>query len=194
MEQILERVKRILLNPKEAWEEIRVEETTTAQLIRSYLVYLAAVPAISSFIGGALVGYPIVGRRPIGEALLDAVFIYLLTLIAVWVVAQVINWLAPNFGGTKGEVSAMKLAVYSSTPYLAAGIFLLIPSLSVLHLLASLYGIYLIYLGLPVLMESPKERTGAYTVAAVLAVIGVWVLALIVRSIFGLAGAATRPW
>jgi len=194
MEQILERIKFILLNPKEAWEAIRAEETTSTQIVREYLIYLAAVPAVSRFIGSAVVGYPLVGREPVGRSLIDMVVIYLLTLAGVWVVAQVVNWLATNFSGTKSDLNATKLAVYASTPLLVGGIFLLVPSLSVLQLLASLYGIYLVYLGLPVLMECPKERAAAYTVATTLAVIGVWVLALVVRSVLGLGGATTRPW
>ncbi|MFQ5792197.1 MAG: Yip1 family protein, partial [Acidobacteriota bacterium] len=145
MEQILERIKVLLLNPKQAWESIREEPTTSAEIIRGYLIYLAVVPALSAFIGRALVGYPLVPREPVGRSFLAAIFYYLLTLFGVWVLAQVVNWLATNFGGNKNPLRATKLAVYSSTPYLVGGIFLLIPSLSILHLLASLYGVYLIY-------------------------------------------------
>lgn len=194
MERILERIRTVLLTPKQAWEPIREEPATIAEIIRNYLIYLAAVPALSAFIGRALVGYPLVGREPLGRALLASVLNYVLTLVGVWVLAQVINWMAPNFGGTKDPIGAMKLAAYASTPYLVGGIFLLVPSLSVLHLVASLYGIYLIYLGLPALMQSPRERAAAYTVASVLAAIGVWVVALVILSILGLAGSTTRPW
>lgn len=193
MEQILERAKTITLSPRLAWEQIQAEEISVSDIFTSYLVYLAAVPAVCWFIGRSVVGY--LGlREPVGRSLLAAVLFYAFSLVGIWVVAKVVDWLAPNFAGTKNELNAMKLVGYSATPVLAGGIFWLIPSLSVLYLLASLYSIYLIYTGLPVLMGCPKERAAAYTVATALTSIGVWVVALVILTVLGLAASSTWPW
>ena len=47
----------------------------------------------------------------------------------------------------------------------------MIPVLGILVVLASFYGLYLLYLGLPVLMRSPKEKAVGYTVVTVLCAI-----------------------
>jgi hypothetical protein len=55
----------------------------------------------------------------------------------------------------------LKLSVYSHTPLWLAGIFLLIPGLNFL-LILGLYGLYLMWVGLPTLMRVPNERSLPY--------------------------------
>jgi uncharacterized membrane protein len=178
MEKIIDRVKDILLTPKDAWNVIRTEEENQVSIIKNYLLILSAIPAVASFIGQALVGttIPLVGhyRIPFFSGLIWAVLSFILTIVGVYVSALVINALAPNFGGVKNDVAAFKLVAYSYTAPLVAGILNIIPTLSVLGLLASLYGVYLLYLGLPVLMENPKEKSVSYTVVSILVMIVVY--------------------
>jgi len=70
----------------------------------------------------------------------------------------------------------MKLAVYSMMPAWLAGVFALIPGLGFLRLLALIYGIYLFWLGLPILMKPPPDRTGPYALAAIVCGIVLWVV------------------
>ena len=65
--------------------------------------------------------------------------------------------MAPLFGGRQDFDSAFKLAVYSYTPVWLAGIFLLLPGLRFLILLG-FYGAYVLALGLPRLMKSPRAE------------------------------------
>jgi hypothetical protein len=66
---------------------------------------------------------------------------------------------------------AIKLAAYSMTAELVAGIFYLIPSLSMLAIVGALYSLYLFYVGLPTLMKSPADKTPAYAVVVIVACI-----------------------
>jgi hypothetical protein len=93
---------------------------------------------------------------------------YALSLAMVFVLALVVDALAPTFGGTKNPLNAFKLVAYAGTAGFVGGIFSLLPMLSMLGILASLYSIYLIYLGLPELMKCPPEKAVPYT-AVVLA-------------------------
>jgi hypothetical protein len=77
--------------------------------------------------------------------------------------------LAPTFGGKSDLVQGLKLAVFASTPMMLAGIFNLLPALSILGLIVALYGLYVMYLGLPVLMKNPAEKTIPYMVVLVIA-------------------------
>jgi hypothetical protein len=56
------------------------------------------------------------------------------------------------------------LTAYSFTPVWLAGIFLLVPGASFLVLLG-LYGFYLMWLGLPALMNAPRDKTLPYVLA-----------------------------
>ena len=48
-------------------------------------------------------------------ALSSAILQYLLSLASVFVLALIIDALAPTFGGTKNQVQALKVAAYSNT-------------------------------------------------------------------------------
>jgi hypothetical protein len=106
---------------------------------------------------------------------------YLLTLGGVFVLALIIDALAPSFGGTQNQVQALKVSAYSSTASWVAGIFGLVPALGILGILG-LYSLYLLYLGLPVLMKAPAEKAMGYTVVVIIAAI---VLFLVVGLVAG---------
>jgi hypothetical protein len=183
---LVERVKHILLTPRPEWEVIDAEPATMAGLYTGYIMPLAAIGPICQFIGYSLIGFRLpfgggVYRTPIGSGLVGAIVGYVLTLVAVYVFALIIDGLAPTFGGTKNQIQALKVAAYSATAGWVAGIFAIVPGLRMLGILG-LYSLYLLYLGLPVLMKSPKEKALGYTVVVIVA--GV-VLAVIVATIAG---------
>jgi hypothetical protein len=170
---LVERVKRILLTPRTEWEVIDGEPTTPAELYKGYIIPLAAIGPIAQVIGFSVFGVPFgatVYRTPIGTAITGAIVSYVLALIGVYVLALIIDALAPTFGGTKSQIQALKVAAYSSTATWVAGIFVLIPGLRVLTILG-LYSLYLLYLGLPALMKAPQEKAGGYTAVVVVAAI-----------------------
>lgn len=176
---ITERIKGILLRPKEEWPVIAGETTSVAELYQNYIFILAAIGPVASFIGMSLFGVGLPGggtfRVPIARGIASAVVQYGLTLAGVYVLAYIIDALAPNFSGEKNFGQAFKLAAYSYVPGWLAGIFMLIPALGFLAILG-LYGLYLLYLGLPVLMKSPQEKSTGYTIAVVVTAIVIFIV------------------
>lgn len=165
---LVNRVKAILMDPKSEWQVIDSEPATVGSIYMGYIVPLAAIPAICGAIGLARFGGS-------GFAIRFAVATYVLSLISPYVLALVINALAPNFGGQKSQIQALKVAAYSSTASWVVGVFSIIPALSVLRILG-LYSLFLLYLGLPVLMKSPSDRALGYTVVTIVAAIVVYVV------------------
>jgi hypothetical protein len=188
---IVARVQSIILNPKEEWVRIKAEPATVRGLFRSYIMILAAVPAVGQLLGNILVGrrLPMMDGRyrgPIGSALANAILTYVLALAAVYLFALIINELAPSFASTKNMTSALKLAAYGMTPVWVAGVLYIVPGLANLVILASLYGLYLLYLGFATpMMETPKDKVPAYLgISFVVAVVLFGVLPWILRVIF----------
>jgi hypothetical protein len=171
---LVERVKGILLKPKEEWQTISGETTTIPELYKTYIVILAAIGPVASIIGMSIVGIrlPFVGsfRIPLTTSIASAVVYYILTLVGVYILALIIDALAPTFLGEKSINQAFKVATYSYTPGWVVGVIAIIPALSILGILG-LYGLYLLYLGLPILMKSPKEKSLGYTIAVIIAAI-----------------------
>jgi hypothetical protein len=190
---LVERVQALLLRPKDTWPTIAAEAHDVKTIYRDYLVYLAGISAVASFIGLSLVGVGAFGfsvRLPVLNGLAHMVVGFALTLAMVYVVALIANALAPSFKGEKDLPSAFRLVAFGATAGLLGGVFQILPALSILGLLAALYSIYLFYTGVPVLMKVPQDKALPYT--AVLVVCSL-VAALVVGSISAaLTGTGTR--
>lgn len=181
---LIDRVKGILLAPRKEWAVIDGEPATAGSLFSSYIVPLAAIPAVAGFIGMSVIGFGLLGssiRIPIGSGITGAAVRYVGTLVGVYVLALIIDALAPTFGGQKNPIQAPKVAAYSSTAAWVAGIFMIIPGLRVLGVLG-LYSLFLLYLGLPVLMKAPEDRSIGYTVVVIISAV---VLYMVVGAIAG---------
>ena len=177
---LIARVKAILLAPSATWPTIAAEPSSAGAIYGRYVAPLAAIGVIAAFIGQTLIGYdvPLLGHMRSGiVAGLGAVVLgYLMSFVGVFVIAWLVDVLAPTFGGQRDPLRALKVTAYSYTPAWVAGILQIVPALTMLALLAGLYGLYLLYLGLPVLMRSPKEKSVAYTVVLLLCAIVVSVV------------------
>ncbi|HEX7781345.1 MAG TPA: Yip1 family protein [Sphingobium sp.] len=197
---IVDRAKAIILKPKEEWPVIDLEPATISSLFKDYALILAAIPAVALLIGGQVFGYSILGasfRPSLMSSISLAVTQYVFALLGVALLAFIIDFLAPNFGGTSNRIQAFKVAVYSATAGWLAGIFSLIPSLSALGIVG-LYSLYLLYTGLPVLMKSPADKSMTYTIVTVIcgAVVGIvlyTLLGLIMAPIAMIGGGAIGP-
>jgi hypothetical protein len=180
---LVDRVKQILLSPKSEWDVIDAEQTTPADLYTHYIMPLAAIGPVAHLIGSTVFGIPIpfVGtyRVPIGSAITQAIVSYVLSLAGIYVLALIIDALAPTFGGQRSQIQALKLAAYSSTASWLAAIFGLVPALSPLALLG-LYSLYLLYLGLPVLMKAPRDKAVGYIGVVIITAI---VLAMVIGAV-----------
>ena len=171
---VIDRVQAILLRPKETWPVIAAESADVASIYTRYLVFLAAIPAVAGFIGLSLVGISTGNGSihvPIAAGIVQMVLGYVLSLALVFVLALIVDALAPAFGGTKNQVQAVKLIAYGGTAGFVGGIFSLVPALSVLGLLAGLYSIYLIYMGVAVTMRCPASKSAIYTAVIVVCAI-----------------------
>lgn len=188
-DSLIARVKNILLKPKDEWAVIDVEQTSIQKLYMGYILILAAIPAVAGLIGGLAFGYGAFGityRPTVMGALSTAVATYVLALLSVAVLALVIEFLAPQFGGEKNRLQAFKVATYSMTAGWVAGIFNILPALAIIAALGALYGLYLLYLGLPRLMKVPQEKALTYTIVVIVVAIVVnLVLGAIVGTVSG---------
>lgn len=162
---LLERTRAIILRPRETWAMVKGEQTTAKELFTSYAAILALVPPLAQFVGFSLVER----RMPVQGGLAMALFVYGFSLLGVYLMAYVANWLAPKFNSQRNMTSAMKAIVFSCTPMWIASILTPIPGLSVLVIVGALYSLYLLYHGLPAMMDTPPGKRIGY-IAAVLVV------------------------
>lgn len=191
---LIARVKNIILTPSAEWDVIEKESAEIAGLYKSYVMILAAIGPVAGMIKGVVFGYSVLGityRPGITQAIVTAITSYIITLVGVFILALVIDALAPGFGATKNRIQAFKVAAYSGTAAWVAGIFGLLPGLGFLSLLG-LYSLYLLYLGLPKLMKAPADKAMGYTAVTVVAAIVIaFVSSLVLVPVVGMMGAGS---
>lgn len=161
---LITRVQDILLRPAPTWDVIDAEPADVKSLYMGYVIPLAAIGPVASIIGISLftLGFGLI------PAVLGGIWGFAVGLAMVYVLALIIDALAPSFDGQKNFLKAFKLAAYSMTAGWVAGIVMLIPLLFFVVILAGLYNLYLFYVGLPKLMKSPPEKSLGYTAVVVI--------------------------
>jgi hypothetical protein len=175
-----------VLKPKEEWQKVDGETHTVQDLYTRYVMILAAIPAVAAFIGFSFIGvsgFGVAYKIPIGTGLAQMVLQYLLSLGSVYVIALVIDALAPSFTGEKNFAQALKVAAFFPTAAWLAGIFYLVPQLGILAVVGALYSLYLLYLGLPLLMRVPEEKAIPYTVVVIIVAIVVTVVISVIAGL-----------
>jgi hypothetical protein len=194
---LVQRAKNIVLSPNTEWPVIAVEPASTGELIAGYALPLAAIGAVAGFIGTTLVGttIPLVGtyRASMMSGLVGACITLVSAVIGIFILTIIINALAPTFGGQQNSTQAMKVAVYSYTPAWLAGALQIVPLLGLLAIIAGLYSLYVLYLGLPVLMKNPPDKSVAYTVVVVIcAIVLAVIFGVITTAIVGVGAFGSR--
>jgi hypothetical protein len=177
---LVERIKSLLWMPKTEWPVIASESTSIGQLYSGYVMPMAGFAAVMSFIRMSIVGVnlPFGGtiRTPLAAGLSSAVLAFVLGLIGLYLVGLIINMLAPGFGGQRNQRQALKTAAYAFTPAWLGTALTFLPLGPLLQLVAGTYGIYVLYLGLPVMMRAKRKRASGYTVYVVVCTLLVGIL------------------
>ena len=170
---LFERVKNILLQPKTEWPKIAAETATVQSIYVGYILILAAIGPLAMMVRSVAAGF--------GTGIPFAIGVYLLTLVSVFIVALIVDTLAPTFGSERNFVGSLKVVGYAYTAVWVAGVFRLIPTLGgVIALIAGIYSIYTFYLGLPPVKKCPPAKAVAYTIVVLICnILLFWVLGLV---------------
>jgi len=185
---LVDRAKNIITSPKTEWEVVASEQPDVNGIFIGYVLPLALLSAIASFIGYGLVGIGFLSGITFGLAY--GLISLLSTVIAVYITALIVNILAPNFSSEKDMGRAMQLVAYSYTPAWIGGLLNIIPVIGWIGGLFGLYGIYLMYLGFPHTMKTPEDKTVVYMIVTAIILIVLYmilgaIIASIVFAIFG---------
>src|SRR5690349_3790576 len=104
------RAKAMLFSPKAEWPIIAERSETVAHLYKDYLLFLAAIPAVASFVKGTIIGATTLSGVTIHVGILAGlggmVLRYVLWLGVIYALGLVVSALAPNFGGQGNQARA----------------------------------------------------------------------------------------
>jgi len=175
---IVDRAKNILLTPKPEWVIINNERSSVATVLTSYVLPLLAIGVVATFIGQGLIGRNVYGysTASVKTGLISAVIFVIASVIHVFVLAGIIEVLAPSFNSEKNWEKSFELAGYSLTAAFVGAIFMLFPALSILVILCSIYSLYALYTGIPIMKKTPEDKQVGYLAVIVLLTIVAMIL------------------
>ena len=161
----------LITEPDTEWSNIRQESTGLVQLYLGHIIWMAALPAICTYIGTTYTGWSLPGsdqvvRLTSSSATAMAILSWLAVIAGVMVMSWFVHWLSANFDSNPTLTECTAFTTYTAFPLFIAGIFGLYPSIWLAILagtLASSATAYLLYTGLPAFMKIPKEQGFIYS-------------------------------
>jgi len=170
---ILNHIWGLYAHPKEEWQTIeKRHESLVYSLI--HILTVALIPAICGYYAAAHIGWTIGTGEPIllteSSALMMAVAMYFALIAGVFALAYLIHWMAVTFDSTPSFTQSLELAAYAATPVLMVGVTVLYPVLwfvAVAGILAICYSVYLLYSGVPIMMNIPEDKGFIYSSSVV---------------------------
>ena len=172
------RARNILFTPEQEWLRIDTEESTFVAIFRNYILLLAVIPSAAGFLGSLFRG------NNFFLSLIWTFFFYILSVVGVYVTVKIVDFLATNLNIEHEHIKIHKLIAYSFTPFFLAGIVLIIPPLFWLSLLG-LYGIFVLYIGVNVLLKPNDEERYTFIILTTITII------IIIVVVFTLTSALT---
>jgi hypothetical protein len=194
---LVDRVKNIITAPAAEWDRIAPEPADVNKLYLGYALPLVTIAAIAGFIGTSLIGTSLLGityRLPIVTGVVSAVLQVVAALACLYIMGIVTNALAPNFGSTQNQGNAHKFVVYGATAAFLGGIFAIFPPIAILALLAAIYTLYIAWIGLPKMMNTPEDkRVGYFAVIIIIWIVVAVVINVVLGSILAMTGGLNMP-
>jgi len=179
----------LFAHPGQEWQEITGEERNVGHLHLGEVMLLAAIPALSAFIGTTQMGWSIGGGDPVklteGSALQLTLMSYLAMLAGVAVMGAFIHWMSRTYDASPTLVQCIVFAAYTATPLFVGGLAALYPHLwlgMIVGTAAICYTAYLLYVGLPTFMNIPSDEGFLFS-SSILAVGLVVLVAIIALSV-----------
>ncbi len=160
-------------HPKEEWQTIeKRHESLTYSLV--HILTIALIPAICSYFATAHIGWTIGAgdaiKLPESSAIMMSIAMYIALVLGVFTLAYLIQWMAKTFDSSPDYTQSLELAAYTATPLLMVGVTALFPVLwfvAMAGLAALTYSVYLLYSGVPIMMNIPEEKGFIYSSSVV---------------------------
>ncbi len=191
----------LLCNPRRGWNHVAAKPPTNPVLTLLFPLCFALLPAFAWYIGTTHVGWQIGGDSPVRmttqSAQIIAALFYATMVLSIAGIGYLIHWMSLTYGAQSTITKGIGIAALTATPLFVAGAVGFHPSLAVdllIGVVAMSYAVYLLYIGIPIVMQIPQERGFLFSsaVIAVCMVIFISILGATVISV-GFSSAADIP-
>ncbi len=170
---ILNHIWGLYAHPRSEWQTIeKRHESFMYSLV--HILTMALIPSICGYYAAAHIGWSIgtsdVIKLTDASAAFISIAMYVALIAGVFALAYLIHWMAKTFDSTPNFTQSLELAAYTSTPIFMVGITSLLPILwfvALAGMVAISYSIYLLYSGVPIMMNIEEEKGFIYASSVV---------------------------
>lgn len=182
----------LFLDPASEWIKIRNEPGGVVAQYLKFILIIAAIPAFAWYIGATHVGWSL-GDRTIKltetSAMQVSLLFYLAMLVGTAFLGYMIHWMAKTYEAEGSSFAiGVKIASYTCVPLFVTGATGFYPLLWLdisLGIVAACYTVYLLYIGVPIVMQIPEQK--GFLFASAMVAVGLVMMA-------GMLGATVILW
>lgn len=164
----------LLVKPAAQWRSVAALPANSLNILVLYPCVMALLPAVAWYFGTSRVGWT-VGDGPairltVDSAMQLCILFYFAIVGCVVAVGYFIHWMADTFGAETSFVKGIVVAGLTVTPLFVFGLAGFYPLLWVdllLGVVAVSWSVYLLYLGIPIMMNIPEERGFLFSTSVV---------------------------
>jgi hypothetical protein len=164
----------LLVKPDEQWRSVAELPARSLNILVLYPCIMALLPAVAWYYGTSRVGWTVGDgagiRLTFDSALQLCILFYFAMVGCVVAVGYFIHWMAGTYGAETSFVKGIVVAGLTVTPLFVVGLAGFYPLLWVdmlLGVIAVSWSVYLLYLGIPIMMNIPEERGFLFSTAVV---------------------------
>ena len=170
---IFMQAKDICINPKGTLKKLKDDKLTMIDVI----MYIAILKLIAFF--AILIDYVVKWDTSIPGSLSFSIILYILSIVGILAVGFILFYLAPTFKVKPKKILCLKLSAYAATPLMLFGVFSvwpIYPFTILMFTLAAIYGVYILYLGIQIVFEPPKEQLIPFFIISLIVFIVGWLI------------------
>lgn len=156
---------RLLFSPTEVFEELSETRPDPHSVFFRYLIWLAAIPPLFSYIGASNFGWRLGAADPLyldsADLTLISIAYFFALLFGFASTAMVAQWMAATYGARKSLGIHFALVVIVAAPLVVGSAIHLFPHVFINVLVfipVLMWCMYLLYKGLPIVLKISPER------------------------------------
>lgn len=165
----------LLVRPSAQWRAVADLPESSFRTLVLYPCFMAILPAVAWYYGTSRVGWTVGDsgeaiRLTAQSARQICVLFYLAMLGSVAVIGYFVHWMSDTYGAASTMTKGIVIVGLTSTPLFIAGLVGFYPLLWIdllIGVVAVSWSVYLLYLGIPIVMNIPEERGFLFSSAVV---------------------------
>lgn len=165
----------LLVRPSTQWRTVADLPESSFRTLLLFPCIFAIFPAVAWYYGTSRVGWTVGDagetiRLTVQSARQISVLFYLAMVASVVVIGYFVHWMSETYGAASTLTKGIVIVGLTSTPLFIAGLVGFYPLLWIdllIGVIAVSWSVYLLYLGIPIVMDIPEERGFLFSSAVV---------------------------